>query len=558
MSAAVEPRVVAEGVSKWFGALVAVSDVSFDIGARRDRAARAERRRASRRCCACCAGSPGRPRARSACSAGTRGRTTGSRASIGLVPQQETVFEPLTARRSSTDRDAARAPRSGRGGCSRTRDGRSRPRRHAQAARVLEGDAPAREGRAGARPRPARARPRRAADRPRSAAARSTWSRSSGASGARAGVCIVSSHVLDEVERLGSRILVMSQGRLAAAGDFHELRALMDDRPLRVRVRTDRAARARRRAARGRDRGRRATRRRGGARARHERRPRAGACARARSPASEVRAFRGRARSTPTSKASFATWCRDEHRRRGAMPSARPERPRSARSTGSSCGRRSPLRACSASQHSERSRSSSASSLAGTDDPAQAAADAVASYGLGSSYRSRRSGSGRPRSAIWSRTAPRLPVAEARAALAAARRGRAGDGHRRRPAGRASRSSSPPRRRGGPARASRLVAPRSPASPTRACSSRPGSGSGARSGGGSRSCCSGRTPARTDRAGTARFTVTSWARSIVSAVPGVEVPLDGRSAVTSLFVLPAIALGGWLAATIRYQRLDVD
>jgi ABC-2 type transport system ATP-binding protein len=51
---------------------------------------------------------------------------------------------------------------------------------------------------------------------------------------------IVSSHVLDEVERLGSRILVMSQGRLAAAGDFRELRALMDDRPLRVRVRTDR------------------------------------------------------------------------------------------------------------------------------------------------------------------------------------------------------------------------------------------------------------------------------------------------------------------------------
>ena len=32
----------------------------------------------------------------------------------------------------------------------------------------------------------------------------------------------------------------MSQGRLAAAGDFHELRALMDDRPMRVRVRTDR------------------------------------------------------------------------------------------------------------------------------------------------------------------------------------------------------------------------------------------------------------------------------------------------------------------------------
>jgi ABC-2 type transport system ATP-binding protein len=51
---------------------------------------------------------------------------------------------------------------------------------------------------------------------------------------------IVSSHVLGEVERLGSQVLVMSQGRLAAAGDFHELRALMDDRPLRIHVRTDR------------------------------------------------------------------------------------------------------------------------------------------------------------------------------------------------------------------------------------------------------------------------------------------------------------------------------
>ncbi len=55
------------------------------------------------------------------------------------------------------------------------------------------------------------------------------------------GRCVlVSSHVLEEVERLGSQVLVMSQGRLAAAGDFRELRALMDDRPLRIRVRTDR------------------------------------------------------------------------------------------------------------------------------------------------------------------------------------------------------------------------------------------------------------------------------------------------------------------------------
>ena len=58
--------------------------------------------------------------------------------------------------------------------------------------------------------------------------------------GAEGRCVLVSSHVLDEVERLGSQILVMSQVRLAAAGDFRELRALMDDRPLRVRVRTDR------------------------------------------------------------------------------------------------------------------------------------------------------------------------------------------------------------------------------------------------------------------------------------------------------------------------------
>ena len=54
------------------------------------------------------------------------------------------------------------------------------------------------------------------------------------------GRCVlVSSHVLDEVERFGSRVLVMAQGRLAAIGDFHEIRTLMDDRPHRLRLRTD-------------------------------------------------------------------------------------------------------------------------------------------------------------------------------------------------------------------------------------------------------------------------------------------------------------------------------
>ena len=54
------------------------------------------------------------------------------------------------------------------------------------------------------------------------------------------GRCVlVSSHVLDEVERFGSRVLVIAQGRLAAEGDFRAIRDLMDDRPHRIRVRTD-------------------------------------------------------------------------------------------------------------------------------------------------------------------------------------------------------------------------------------------------------------------------------------------------------------------------------
>ncbi len=52
---------------------------------------------------------------------------------------------------------------------------------------------------------------------------------------------IVSSHVLEEVERFGSRILVIAQGRLAAEGDFHAIRNLMDDRPRRFAVRVERA-----------------------------------------------------------------------------------------------------------------------------------------------------------------------------------------------------------------------------------------------------------------------------------------------------------------------------
>jgi ABC-2 type transport system ATP-binding protein len=54
---------------------------------------------------------------------------------------------------------------------------------------------------------------------------------------------VISSHVLDEVERFGSRILVIAEGRLAAEGDFRAIRDLMDDRPHRLRITTDAAPR---------------------------------------------------------------------------------------------------------------------------------------------------------------------------------------------------------------------------------------------------------------------------------------------------------------------------
>jgi ABC-2 type transport system ATP-binding protein len=57
--------------------------------------------------------------------------------------------------------------------------------------------------------------------------------------GAEGRTVLVSSHVLDEVEKFGSRVLVIVQGKLAAEGDFHAIRGLMEDRPHRVRVRSD-------------------------------------------------------------------------------------------------------------------------------------------------------------------------------------------------------------------------------------------------------------------------------------------------------------------------------
>ena len=57
--------------------------------------------------------------------------------------------------------------------------------------------------------------------------------------GAQGRCVLVSSHVLEEVALLGSRILVIAQGRLVASGDYRELRQLMDDRPHQVSIEAD-------------------------------------------------------------------------------------------------------------------------------------------------------------------------------------------------------------------------------------------------------------------------------------------------------------------------------
>ena len=57
--------------------------------------------------------------------------------------------------------------------------------------------------------------------------------------GAQGRCVLVSSHVLEEVALLGSRILVIAQGRLVASGDYRELREMMDDRPHRISIECD-------------------------------------------------------------------------------------------------------------------------------------------------------------------------------------------------------------------------------------------------------------------------------------------------------------------------------
>jgi ABC-2 type transport system ATP-binding protein len=235
----VEPRVVAENVSKWFGALVAVSDVSFDVGPGVTALLGpngAGKSTMFRMLCGLARPSKGTVRV---LGRDPRADTDVTRR-IGLVPQQESVFEPLTARQFVT--------------LSAKLQGLRHPSAAADAALQRVGLDPSDSRRLPSYSKGMRQRvkvaqaivhdpdvlvldePLTGLD-PRQRMDMVGLFRRLGGEGR---CVIVSSHVLDEVERLGSQVLVMSQGRLAAAGDYHELRALMDDRPMRIRVRTDR------------------------------------------------------------------------------------------------------------------------------------------------------------------------------------------------------------------------------------------------------------------------------------------------------------------------------
>jgi ABC-2 type transport system ATP-binding protein len=57
--------------------------------------------------------------------------------------------------------------------------------------------------------------------------------------GAEGRTVIVSSHILDEVDRMSNRVIAIVDGRLAAAGDVAAIREAMSDIPYRVRIDSD-------------------------------------------------------------------------------------------------------------------------------------------------------------------------------------------------------------------------------------------------------------------------------------------------------------------------------
>ena len=58
--------------------------------------------------------------------------------------------------------------------------------------------------------------------------------------------------------------------------------------------------------------------------------------------------------------------------------------------------------------------------------------------------------------------------------------------------------------------------------------------------------------------GSARFTVVGWASSVLATAPDVDVSLVAGSDAVAFVVLPAVAVAGWLVASWRYRRADID
>lgn len=230
------PAVAFSGVSKWFGPVVAVSDVTFSIGEGITSLLGpngAGKSTVMRLLCGLTAPSSG--------SVKVFGRDPrsdpGVYSRIGLVPQQESVIEPITGLRFVTI--AAQL------------SGVATPEAAAlNAIAMVELDPtdqrPLSTYSKGMRQRVKVAsaivhqpqllvldEPLNGLD-PRQRARMIELFQSMGTGGRSV---VVTSHILEEVERFGSRILLIAEGRLAAEGEFTEIRALMDDRPLRVRVR---------------------------------------------------------------------------------------------------------------------------------------------------------------------------------------------------------------------------------------------------------------------------------------------------------------------------------
>jgi len=238
-----EPMILLEHVSKWFGDVVALSDVSFSVGPGITALLGpngAGKSTALRLLCGLAVPSEGRVEVLG----GQPRRDLSLFGRIGLVPQQEALFERFSA--LEFVETAARLLRVARPAV-------------AAAAALDEVEVSTTD------PRPVRGLSKGNRQRVKVAAAlvhdpeilildeplngldprqRVHLIELVRRLAARPGRCVViSSHILDEVERFGSRILVIAEGRLAAEGDFRAIRDLMDDRPHRLRVATDDATR---------------------------------------------------------------------------------------------------------------------------------------------------------------------------------------------------------------------------------------------------------------------------------------------------------------------------